>query len=559
MNEVHIIKFLSLFEAFYVGLGVDYEKMIEILRLKLIMDKRRVSAFNQMDDKAHSKKQFLRSMIMTAVMGVMIGLTLFLPVKLFIKMQIFTLMFLVILISIFMTDYSAVLLDVNEKRFFGTKPIDERTIAAAKFTHIAIYLTTHSLSLGITGILIGTMRHGLLFFGMSISTIVLMVILSVILSSFCYAFLLRFFSGERLRDILNYFQVLMTIFLVLGYQVIPRLIGFVDLNVEVKEYPAWIYLLPSSFLSAPYQLLFDGQVSKVIIFASVASVAVPILLLILYLAKVMPYFEDNLYKLELGSSRKERSSFLWSGLIALFGSNREEKCFMRLYLILFQRERSLKLRVLPQLALGMIFPYLFLFSIFLDRRGNVLEQMRGSSHYMNLYFSAFLFSLFYTFFEYSEKYKQARQYEILPIVDETNLYTAGLKVVCLKYIVPAVGFHCLSFVFLTGVQFYLHYILIFSNIITIFLLTTLMGDMKLPLSMKQGGDTSFRTGRFFLSLLPLGVLFFIHGILVFSKNLPRYLLPTVTVLSVILLLFIWMFLMRRWIRHSLEGKKRTVS
>lgn len=554
MNEVYIVKLLSLFESVYVSMGVDYDQMIEILRLKLIMDRRRVSAFNESNDADRTKNQFVRSMILVVVMGVMIGLVMLLPVAMFIKMQMFTLMFLVLLISIFMTDYSAVLFDVIEKRFFKTKPIDDRTIAAAKFTHIILYLVTYSVSLGATGILIGTAKHGLVFLGMILMTLVLMVILSVILSGFCYTLLLRFFSGERLRDILNSFQVVMSILLVVGYQVVPRMIGFVHLDLKIEEYPAWIYLLPSSFLSAPYQLLFDQKSSAVIVLASIASFAVPVVMLVFYFTKAMPYFEKNLYKLELGSEKNRRTSLIWRGVISLFGSNREEKCFMQLYLTLFQRDRKLKLKVLPQLALGVIFPYIFLFNTFLDRREDLLQQLRGSSHYMNLYLSLFLMALFYTFFECSENYKQARQYKILPILDEVNLYTAGIKIVCFKYIVPVSGVQCLSFVFLTGSEFYLHYILIFSNSITIFLLTTLMGDMKLPLSIKQGG-TSVRVGRFFISLIPLGALFFVHGLIAFSKDLPPYLLPAVTISGVLLLLFTWTFLMRRLIRRNLEGKK----
>ncbi|MFZ3579919.1 hypothetical protein [Virgibacillus sp. DJP39] len=39
------------------------------------------------------------------------------------------------------SDFSTVLLDVRDKNILSTKPVDKRTISAAKMVHVSIYMS----------------------------------------------------------------------------------------------------------------------------------------------------------------------------------------------------------------------------------------------------------------------------------------------------------------------------------------------------------------------------------------------------------------------------------
>lgn len=552
MNETYVIKLLSLFRTFYEGAGVDYEQMIEILKLKLIMDRRRVNVIAMQGEVIDDgKNQFKKSMIVTLIMGIMVGFILLLPVSIFLSMQIFILMFLTLLSSIFISDYSSILLDLRQKEFFMTRPIDVKTMSAAKLTHIILYISTYALALAAAGIAIGTFRHGAVFLGMSVVTVLLTVIFSVVISSFGYAILLRFFTGEKLRDIINYFQVGVSVFLMVSYQVVPRLIGFSPDLQEVRTYPTLLYLLPSTFLAAPYQLLFEHQTSAVIVVACVASVVVPVLLLLLYLTKVMPYFERNLYRLSTASRRNRGRFALWRTIVALTGSNPEEKNFMRFYLLLFGRERRLKLQVLPQVTFACIFPYVFVFNT-LDKGGDILQQLRQEPFYLNIYISAFTVMILYSLFEISNRTERVNSYLRLPIRNRANLYTAGLKAVCLKYVVPMSLFHCFVFGILCQREAYIDLVLIFSNTINIFLLANALAGMELPLSQEENLGKSIRVQRFFLSLPVAAFFVVIHLWSVFySSASVRLVLAALSLILVILLVSI---LLRKIIERRLTNE-----
>ncbi len=49
-----------------------------------------------------------------------------------------------------------------------------------------------------------------------------------------YYFILKIFDGEKLKDIINYFQIVLSVVLALGYQIIPRVFDFTSVNVNFK-------------------------------------------------------------------------------------------------------------------------------------------------------------------------------------------------------------------------------------------------------------------------------------------------------------------------------------
>ncbi|GAY74898.1 conserved protein [Sporolactobacillus inulinus] len=61
-------------------------------------------------------------------------------------------------------DFSSVLLDTRDQAILWTKPIDARTLHAAKTVHLCIYLILLTGALGLPAAIAGLMRFGLGFF-----------------------------------------------------------------------------------------------------------------------------------------------------------------------------------------------------------------------------------------------------------------------------------------------------------------------------------------------------------------------------------------------------------
>ena len=165
MKEYKFLNILDKFKGIYTKVGVDYEKMRLILSMKLTLDSRRTSTVMQNsskeDESDESKNSFNKALIMYGIMGIFIGIiTLFSFNKMYTYSLVFG-MFMFFILTIFISDFSSVLLDMRDKNVIGTKGIDNKTINAAKLTHICYYIFLTSLALSWLTI-IGMFKSGVL-------------------------------------------------------------------------------------------------------------------------------------------------------------------------------------------------------------------------------------------------------------------------------------------------------------------------------------------------------------------------------------------------------------
>ena len=140
MKEFKILKVLDKLSGFYERAGVNYEMLRLILNVKLTMDgRRKATVFNDNSKKKKEESnQFYKALILYAFMGIFLGLMLIFNID---KMQMMSIYFTAIMflvLTVFISDFSYVILDVRDKNILFTKGIDSKTINAAKITHVFI-------------------------------------------------------------------------------------------------------------------------------------------------------------------------------------------------------------------------------------------------------------------------------------------------------------------------------------------------------------------------------------------------------------------------------------
>ena len=270
-----------------------------ILQIKLTMDGRRVSTVmgnNKKTDESKDKNNYLYLLMFNAFMSIFIGLIMMSDMSSMKATNIVIGINLFMMISLMISDFSAVLLDVKEKNILLPKPIDSKTFNAAKTTHICIYLMGLSLSLNLIPLVIGTVKYGALFFVIFIIENILAVLIVIALTALLYTLVLKFFDGEKLKDIINYFQILLAFIFAFGYQLVARVFNATNMNSEyVPKF--WHALLPSMWFASPFGILIDGNKQPFLIFLFVLAIIGPIILMMFYIKRVVPYFEKNLQKL----------------------------------------------------------------------------------------------------------------------------------------------------------------------------------------------------------------------------------------------------------------------
>lgn len=198
-----------------------------------------------------------------------------------------------------------------EISILSTKPISAKTINAAKFMHIFIYLSYLTLALTAIPLIVSLFTQGIVFFILTGLEILLMNLFIVAITAILYIAILRFFDGEKLKDMINYVQIALSLMLMIGYQVLIRSFEFVNLDMVVAFHWWNLFLIPMWF-AAPYELILHGDSSLLTVIYTILAVIVPIISIWIYI-KLIPTFERNLQKLlSTSKSKKEKNNRLKS-------------------------------------------------------------------------------------------------------------------------------------------------------------------------------------------------------------------------------------------------------
>ncbi|MBU3145299.1 hypothetical protein [Clostridium sp. CF012] len=489
MKNFTILKILDKFQWLYKRSGVNYKTMRIILQLKLTMDGRRVSTVmgnNKKTDENKGNNNYLFLLLFNLFISIFIGLIMTGNMPAMISTNIVIGINLFMMISLMISDFSAVLLDVKEKNILLPKPIDSKTFNAAKTTHICIYLMGLSLSLNLIPLVIGTLKYGALFFVLFALENILIVLIVIAFTALLYTVVLKFFDGEKLKDIINYFQILLAFLFAFGYQLGARVFNLKNMNVEYipKFYHA---LLPSMWFASPFGIYIDGNNEPFLIFLCTLAILGPIILMALYIEKVVPYFEKNLQKLnENGGAVSKRSENIQEFIARIVCRNKIEKSMFKFTQNMISTERNLKLKVYPSLAMALFMPILF---IFIDNgngesfMNNIQTGYDGKIHLL-MYISIFLLCFSTAFINNSDNYKGAFIYKVLPIENPGVILKGAVKGAIFKLIMPIFILEAIVFTILKGPSIIIDLIVMFLVLLISSLVYFKVSDKALPFSIK---------------------------------------------------------------------------
>ncbi|MEX0083231.1 hypothetical protein [Clostridium butyricum] len=483
MEEYKLLKFLDKFKGLYTKLGVDYEKMRIILKIKLTLDRRRTSTImgssNKKDEE--SENSFVYALIMYGIIGAFIGIIILSSSNAMFSFSIAFGMFMFFVLTSFISDFSNVLLDVRDKNVIGTKGVNNKTIAAAKVTHICYYIFLISLALSWLSI-IGMFRFGILTGILFLGELIVADILMIVITALIYLFILRFFNGEKVKDIINFVQIALTIVMTIGYQFLGRMFNVFDLNIVYKS-RIWNLLLPPMWFAAPLYAVNGGEINKIIIMLITLAFIVPIIAIILYLKNISK-FEDSLSKLNsVRNNEKEKSK----GVFYRFGRwtcrNNEEKAAYNLSVSVMKREREFKLKAYPNLGFIIIFPILFIFIFTNNYEG--IESIPLSMS-LNIYWFILMIPSILMTLQYSNDYKAAWIYESVFIKDTANIYRGAYKALIVNLLLPLYLVESVIFTVIFGIQVLGILIIVFIFLLIFIVAEHIIGKLSLPFTTKAG-------------------------------------------------------------------------
>ncbi len=508
MREFAALKALDACKGLFALAGVNYPAMRRILQAKLTMDRRRApTVFSQSRSKAddgQDRNLFGGALWLYALLGLIMVPFVLMGDAFWFQMSLVFGVFMFFAATAMISDFSAVLLDVRDRNVLGTKPIDRRTIGAAKAVHVFLYLAMVSGALIAGPLVAGTVKHGPGFAALFLVCIALIDLAVVAATALLYALLLRWFDGERLKDTINYVQIALSIAIAAGYQVLVRSFNLVDLQIGFEP-AAWQLWLPPLWFAAPFELLLRGEADAIAAAAVALAVAVPALSIALY-ARLSPAFERSLAKLTAHGGKARRRSRLTDRLAALLCRSKEERAFFRFASAMLTAEREFKLKVYPSLGMALIFPFVFLFQILDDKS---LSELGATRWYLSIYIGGLMIPAVLQMLKYSGAYKGAWILRVAPTADRGAMQRGTVKAALARLLSPVAALLGIAYFAIFGVGFAPHFAAVALGFCLYAALCFWFSAKAAPFSESFVGVKSGGIEILGLMLL-LGVIFLMH-------------------------------------------------
>jgi hypothetical protein len=408
-------------------------------------------------------------------------------------------------------DFSSVLLDLKDKSILVSRPIEPKIINIAKLIHIVIYLVKIAIVIAGPPLIVGLFRYGVLFFLLFFIEVVLICIFTIFFTSVLYFAILLFFDGEKLKDIINYFQILLSTFMIVAYQFVGRIFNIVETNIKFEP-KWWNFLVPSTWFAAPFNLFIEGDSSEYFIALSILGLVIPMITLVLYITAVTPFFEKKLQKLNnVSSGKSKRVSGVQKAIATLVCNNRTERIFYLFTQNMISSERKIKLRLYPNLAFGAVLPFIMVLGVSgTISLTEIVANLSNGKYYLAIYITVAFLPFSILMLSMSEKYKGSWIYRALPLDSPSHILCGVLKGFLLKYIVPVFLLVSVGFTAIYGIALIPHLILMFINMIFVMLLIFRISKKELPFSkefqVNSGGSFSVVVLAFLIS----GLLCLLH-------------------------------------------------
>lgn len=437
-----IIKILKAFAGIFSRQGVDVIQMFNIVETKLMMDKRRVHfQFRQQEQKKNENANKLTYVfLLYAFFSLFIGVMIYAIDGIIVTMTIFHAYLLFMMAMTLVTDFSSVWLDTTDNLLILPRPVSGKTLFVSRMVHVFIYLFQFSFFISIIPVIIIFVKFGILTGLVSIVTSFSTVLLSVFFTYLLYLLILRFSNEKKLREIITYFQIVMTILFMAGYQIVPRLINLAEIDGTFSLH--WYsYIAPPVWMAVALESVYQHNYDTIHIFMVLISIALPVLLFWLLNKYFAPSFARKLAAVQEDGTmqtvtRIERRSErkISERISSLFCKSPVERAAFETTWKISGRDKQFRLQFYPMLGYLAVLIFLFTRS---GRSGDFWENLQtGNKFLWFIYVPLFMVNSSLGFIAFNENYQAAWVYFSSPVHKPGHLVTGSLKTLFVKFFVP---------------------------------------------------------------------------------------------------------------------------
>ncbi|MEX0635387.1 MAG: hypothetical protein WD135_01360, partial [Ferruginibacter sp.] len=417
---------------------------------------------------------------------------------------------LVMMAMTLITDFSSVLLDTTDNQIILPRPVNSRTIFVARMIHILVYLLQFTIALSILPLIAVFVTYGIAAGLAAIVTSLLMVAISVFITYLLYILILKFSNEQKVKDIIGYFQILMTITFTIGFQILPRLIDFdqIDQSFSLSWYsyflpPVWMALTVEAFKEFLFDPLHVGMIA--------AAITLPILTFWFMIKYLAPSFSRKLAAMQSSdgaakkkTTDKKESRIFSERLSSLFCKKEIEKAGFEMVWKITGRDKGFKMQFYPGFAYIFVFIFIFVFKSG-KNLGGIMEDLPNSNGYLWLiYLPMLTVSGSITLVAFYEQFQAGWIYYSTPIKYPGQIISGAIKSLFLKFFVPIYTILFIAAYIVWGNKIINDFVFGFFANAMLFMLTAIFGEQSMPFSRQF--NIKMQAGKFVKFILQLVIV-----------------------------------------------------
>jgi len=531
MDKV-ILKILLRIIHLFAKKDVDFDRLKIIAETKILMDRRRSPANYRQKQRREIKNPLLITLVMYALLGLFMASVILARFPLMIGLTTLHAYLLFMMAMTLVTDFSSVLLDTTDNVIILPKPVSSRTLFLARVVHILVYLLQFTIALAIFPLIAVFIKFGVVTGLVNLVMTLLTVAFSVFLTYLLYAFILRFANEQKVKDIISYFQLFMTIFFAIGFQVFPRMINLDNIQLTFSLH--WYsYLIPPVWMAVGTEAFNQWNFDQVHLLMLACAIIVPIGTVWLMIKFLAPSFSRKLAALNNNTEVTKKTAAgqqagkdLSEKISPLVCTTTIEKAGFEKTWKITARDKGFRMQFYPSLAYILVFIFIIVF----NSGKNITETWYKLPETKR--FLAFIYLPMMSIVSclpivaFNDNYVAAWVYQSAPLTKPGEVISGMLKSLLIKFLIPVYIVMFAASYYIWGAQVIDDFILGFFNNAFIFLLMAYLSDHYLPFSRQA--NIKAQTGklvRMMLQLILVAVLVAGHYFALRIFWLPSALIP----------------------------------
>jgi hypothetical protein len=539
--NIFLLKLLDLFAWLFKSMKVDYDQLRAIVAIKLTMDNRRQGFSHSTKSDKESNNTFAMTLLVYGLFGIFVSLAFFTIPSLTAAFILFFTYIMVMIAMTLITDFSSILLDTSDNTIVLPRPVDGRTLFTARIVHIMLYLAMLTTGLSTATAFVILLKHGFITLFLFMPLTALSVLMAVLITNALYLLIIRFADEEKLKSIINYFQIGMAIFFMAGYQLLPRLLGRFDLEEFEFEIEWWSFLLPPVWMAGTMEAYLLTALDIKHIILVVLAVSVPLAGFYFVNRYLTPVFNKKLASMGAATEIKsiktlqEKPTYI-SKVSGWISNNPIQRSTIELIYLILGRDRKIKLKIYPS------FGYLLVFGLIFMVRGNediwtTLTHLPETDYYIVLIYLAFMIvQVAFHEIPYSDDHKASWLYMSAPISAPGEILLGTLKAIFLRLFIPAYLVISVIVVSVWGIATIDDIVFGFFNNFMMLLTIAVMNKKLLPLTVAPSlKNQSGNLVRSMLMIILLAILGFGHYLLTHKSWILLSVIPLQVLLITILM------------------------